>query len=161
MNTARLPPLHEARQLARLRALRVQRAREQVASMQFEVERAAAAVQQRQGRIDGLHREMAALRAAIVTTLAPALPRWSGVASAQQDRLADQIERQETALIDDQNALDAAREKLERARAELTRALAREDAVRGLVDDARRAGTRERERRSEIEVEDQARLRPA
>lgn len=161
MTGPHLPSLHETRQLARLRALRVQRARERVAATQREVERAAEAVQRRNARIEGLRREIAALREAMVTTLAPALPRWSAVASAQQERLSDQLERNETALIDDLNAWEAAQEKLQQARAELTRALAREDAVRGLVDDTRRAGARERERRSELEAEDQARLRPA
>ena len=43
------------------------------------------------------------------------------------------------------------------ARAELTRALAREDAVQGMADDARRAGALAREQRAERESDDQYR----
>lgn len=159
--TQTLPSLHEARQLARLRALRVQRAQAAVATAQADADRAAEVVRARRRTIEALHRDIAALRQAIVTTLAPALPRWSQVTAAQQEHLTDQLEREEYGLIDDEQALEAAQEKLQRARAELTRALAREDAVRGLVDDVRRADAGEHERRAELEVEDQARRRAA
>jgi len=152
-----MPSVTEARQLLRLRSLRVQRAREQIPPAQARADQAYAAVVQRQQQIQYLRRTTDELRDAIVTTLAPRLPRWSEVTTAQQERLADQLERAEYALIDDERALEAAQEKLQQARAELTRALAREDAVRGLADQARRCRALAREQRAEREVDDQAR----
>jgi len=152
-----MPSVTEARQLLRLRSLRVQRAREQIPPAQARADQAYAAVVQRQQQISYLRRESEELREAIVTTLAPRLPRWSEVTTAQQERLADQLERAEYALIDDERALEAAQEKLQQARSELTRALAREDAVRGLADQARRCRALAREQRAEREVDDQAR----
>ena len=64
------------------------------------------------------------------------------------------------ALIDDEHALEQAQERAQQAGAELTRALAREDAVRGLAQQARKAVLRAREQRVELEIEDQGR-RPA
>jgi hypothetical protein len=152
-----LPKRHEAQQLCTLRALRVQRAREGVAQAQVEVDRAAAAVVQRQHEIERARRAIEQLKHAVVTSLAPVLPRWSHITTAQQERLADRLEREEYALIDDEHALEQAQEKLQEARAALTRALAREDAVRGLANETRRAHARERERRAERDSEDQGR----
>jgi flagellar biosynthesis chaperone FliJ len=152
-----MPSVSEARQLHRLRSLRVQRAREQIPPAQAKVDQAFAAVQLRQRQIHHLRRSTEELRDAIVTTLAPRLPRWSEVTTAQQERLADQLERAEYGLIDDQRALEAAQEKLQQARSELTRALAREDAVRGLADEAKRCRAKAREQRAEREVDDQIR----
>jgi len=148
----------EAKQLHRLRTLRVQRAREQIPLAQVEVDQALDAVRMRQRQIEQLQQAIGELRNAIVTTLAPTLPRWSQVTSAQQDRLADQLERDTYGLIDDEHALEAAQEKLQQARSELTRALAREDAVRGLAQEARRNRTAERDQRAERDLDDQ--LRP-
>lgn len=152
-----MPSVTEAKQLHRLRSLRVQRAREQIPPAQAKVDQAFAAVLQRQREIDHLRHEVSGLRDAIVTTLAPRLPRWSQVTSAQQERLADQLERAEYGLIDDEHALEAAQEKLQQARSELTRALAREDAVRGLAEQAKRCRALAREQRAEREVDDQIR----
>ena len=152
---------NEARQLVRLRNLRVQRARERCGQAQAEVEREACAVRDRQQLIERIQNEIDALAHAVVHRLAPRLPRWAGVASAQRERLADSLEREEYALVDDEHRLEEAQERLQQARAELTRALAREDAVRGLADEARRAHALVREQRAELEVEDQARRRQA
>lgn len=158
--TTKLPTPREAAQMLRLRSLRVQRAREACAKAKLEVERAQAAVRERQRTIERGQREMAALAEAVVTTLAPALPRWSGMVAANRERLADQLERDEYALIDDERELEQTQERAQQAGAELTRALAREDAVRGLAKQARSAVLHAREQRTEIEIEDQGR-RPA
>ncbi len=152
-----LPKPHEAQQLARLRSLRVQRARGRVSQVQAEVDRALETVRARQRQIERTRREIDALADAVVHALAPRLPRWGGVASAQRDRLQDRLERDESALIDDEHALERAQERLQQARAELTRALAREDAVRGLADETRRDRLRWIEQRAETELEDQGR----
>ena len=154
---SRLPHPREAKQLCRLRALRVQRARERCAQAQAEVDRSAQVVRERQQQIAQHEREIDALKHAVVHELAPHLPRWSELIAAQKQRLIDRLEREESELIDDEHALEAAQEKLQQARAEVTRALAREDAVAGLARESRRAQLLERERRADLDLEDQGR----
>jgi hypothetical protein len=153
-----LPEPREAQQLYRLRTLRVQRARERCGQAQAEVERAAHEVRERQRLIERCRRAIDALSHAVVNSLAPSLPRWGSMAAAQQDRLADRLERDEYALISDEQRLEEAQERRQEARAELTRALAREDAVRDLAHETRRAHALARERRGELELEDQGRI---
>ncbi len=153
-----LPEPHEAQQLCRLRGLHVKRTRERCAQAQAEVDRALHAVRDRLRKIEGSRREIDVLSHAVVNALAPRLPRWSSVASAQRDRLADRLERDEDALITDEQHLEQAQERAQQARAELTRALAREDAVRSLAQASRRAHTQELDRRAERELEDQVPL---
>jgi|KBSSwiStaDraftv2_1062776.scaffolds.fasta_scaffold1362392_2 flagellar biosynthesis chaperone FliJ len=161
MTAARMPRPHEAQQLARLRALRVQRARERIAPAQAAVDQAAQAVRARHQKIADLRGTITLSREAVVTTLAPSLPRWSAVTGAHLERLIDQLERNEYELIQDDRALEAAQEQLQQARSELTRALAREDAVQGLARQVKRARLIEREQRAERELDDQARPRSA
>jgi hypothetical protein len=161
MTAARMPRPHEAQQLARLRALRVQRARERIAPAQATVDQAAQAVRARHQKIADLRGTITLSREAVVTTLAPSLPRWSAVTGAHLERLIDQLERNEYELIQDDRALEAAQEQLQQARSELTRALAREDAVQGLARQVKRARLIEREQRAERELDDQARPRSA
>ena len=129
----------------------------EIAKAKLEVEKAQKTVQERQRAIERSQRRMTELADAIVTTLAPDLPRLSGLIAAHRERLADQLERDEYALIDDEHELEAAQERAQQAGAELTRALAREDAVRGLAKQARRAVQHAREQRAELEIEDQGR----
>jgi len=152
-----LPKRHEAQQLCKLRALRVQRAREAVVQAQAEVDAAAEKVRERQRKIEHLRDSLDKLQKAVVTSLAPVLPRWSSVASAQREKLADRLARDEYALIEDERNLETMQEKLQAARAEVTRALAREDAVRGLANETKRAHALRREQRAELEIEDQGR----
>jgi hypothetical protein len=155
--TTSLPEPREAQQLCRLRTLRVQRAREHCAQAQAEVARAAQAVRDRQRLIEHGRGAMQQLAHDVVHALAPRLPRWSTMASAQRERLADRLERDEYALISDQERLEESQERLQQARADLTRALAREDAVRGLAQQVRRSHALARERLVERELDDQAR----
>ena len=152
-----LPKRHEAQQLCKLRSLRVQRARAGVVQAQAEVDRAAEVVKERQRKIEHLRDSLEKLQNAVVTSLVPVLPRWSSVAAAQREKLADRLERDEYALIGDERNLEAAHEKLQAARAEVTRALAREDAVRGLANETTRAHALRREQRAELEIDDQGR----
>jgi hypothetical protein len=154
-----LPELHEARQLCKLRGLRVTRAREGVAKAAAEVEAARQQVESRQRDIDATRRSIESLQHDLVHSLAPDLPRWSDLAKAQLDRLADKLERAEYYLIEDEHKLESAQDSLQQARAELTRALAREDAVRGLEQQTRRAQHADRERRAERELEEQGQRR--
>jgi len=143
--------------LCRLRGLRVQRAREQVARAQAQVEVALQSVRRRNEQIAHVQGAIVALREGIVGALAPSLPRWSQITVAQQARLDEQLERHEYDLHKEEQALEQTQEKLQQARADLTRALAREDAVRGLAQQAQRAHLLERDRRAERELDDQAR----
>ena len=161
MTAARMPRPHEAHQLARLRALRVQRARERIAPAQAAVDQAIQALQERQRKIAQLRHQLSESREAVVTSLAATLPRWSAVAGAHLDRLTEQIERNEYFLTEDDRALEGAQEQLQQAKADLTRALAREDAVQGLAREVKRARQLEREQRAERELDDQARSRSA
>jgi len=157
MSAARMPRPHEAQQLARLRALRVQRARERIAPAQAAVDQAVRALRERQQKIAALRTRLTESRAAVVTSLAPTLPRWSALAGAHLEQLVDQLDRNEYFLREDDHALEAAQEQLQQARSELTRALAREDAVQGLVRQVKRTRLLEREQRAERELDDQGR----
>ena len=152
-----LPHPRDAQQLARLRSLRVQRARDRCTESQAEVECAMEAIEKRQQEIERRRREMTSLAHEMVHGLAQAMPRWAELVDAQREKLSEALERAEYALIRDERELEDAQERLQQARAELTRALAREDAVRGLADEARRAHVRMREQRAELELEDQGR----
>jgi flagellar biosynthesis chaperone FliJ len=152
-----LPKRHEAQQLCKLRALRVQRAREGVAKAQAECARVEEVVRKRQHEVDTTRRAGEDLQNAVVTSLVPSLPRWSEVAGAQRERLTDQLERLEYALVQDEHRLEQAQEAVQAARAELTRALAREDTVRDLAKQAQRAFALKREQLAEREIEDQGR----
>lgn len=151
--------IREAQELLRLRALRVERLRARCAEAQAAVEEAVRVLRQRQESIEARRREMQQLKHGLVGALAPSLPRWAEVAAAERERLADRLERLEVALIDDEEHLEERQEQLQKRRAELTRALAGQDAVRSLMDTARRELARTLERRQEVEVEDQGRRR--
>ena len=76
---------------------------------------------------------------------------------AERLRLAEQLERDEDALIGESQALEEAREAAAQARIALARAMAREDVVSDLVRQARRARDYVCEQRMELELEDQGR----
>jgi multidrug resistance efflux pump len=154
MNPAHLPKPHEAKQLCRLRALRVQRARERCAEAHALVEQATEAVRERERQIERLQRELAEFQEARTHQLAPHLPRWGTMVDAHRDKLVDRLERAESGLVSDEQELEQAQERLQEARAELTRALARQDAVQGVATETRRHRERTREARGDLELED-------
>ena len=151
--TPALPQPHEARQLCRLRALRVQRHQARCAQARAAVDQAAQVVRQRQLAIAQGQARVDRLASDVVHGLAPQLPRWAGMAMAQRARLDEQLERDQYGLIDDERRLEQAQEALAQAMAELTRALAREDVVKDLSAQAHRAQQRSREVRQERELE--------
>ena len=153
--TSRLPAPGEAQQLVRLRTLRVQRAREGCAAAAAAIEAAQQAVADRQRRITRVRSEQDALGRSVAQGFDGGLARWSRLLVAQRDKLADRLERDEYALVGDERKLEEAQEAAAEARAELTRALAREDAVRGLLAESRKAVALVREQRAEAEQEDQ------
>jgi leucyl-tRNA synthetase len=152
---SRLPDPHDAQQLCRLRQLRVQRARDNCKQAQAAVVSAQETVNSRQQQIVQGRQAIDEWGRAVVNELAPQLPRWASLIVAQRDRLSERLERDEYALIDDERQLEQVQEQAQQARAALTRALAQEDAVRGLLAQARQALGAARERRAEVELEDQ------
>jgi hypothetical protein len=153
----RLPTPLEAAQLLRLRALRVTRAQERCTAAGREVSDAQGAVHQRQQLIDASRSAIGSLAQAVVTSLAVHLPRWNGWVDAHRAGLAERLERDEDAMIDDARRLADARAAQVAAQVELARSRARQDVVRGLEEQARRGHLLAVEQRSELEVEDQGR----
>ena len=143
--------LHDARQLKRLRELRERTALTALRTAEREVRAAEEALQQRQQLMQRLQGERDQLTQRIVHECAPRLGRLAGYASAAQEDLDDQLERTEYALIDDEDALSAAREKAAEARAAWLRAVSQNGSAQTLVDDARKALLRERDTRQERE----------
>lgn len=157
--SAALPSVQEAVQLHRLRALRVQRAREALAQANAQVRQAAEAVLQREQVAQASRCAMDQLAREVVSSLAPQLPRWSALIRAERERRFEHWERAVDAVIGANEDLAQARDKARQAGADLTRALGREDTVRDLLGQARRAQALLREQRAEVELEDQGRIR--
>lgn len=152
--TAVLPKRHEARQLVKLRGLRVQRAREGVAKAQEALHKVEESIRQRQRAVERTRTALENLQASVVTSLVPSLPRFGELAGRQRAYLAEMVERAAYALVEEERRLEGAQEALQAAKAELTRALAREDTVRDLARQAQRAFLAERERKAEVDLED-------
>jgi hypothetical protein len=158
--TGILPTPQEAQELRELRGLRVTRARERHAVACREVSAAELAVRQRQQAIEAGKAAIATLAGAVVTSLAPHLPRWHGVLHAQQARLAERLERDEDALIGESRRLDETQAAAQQTRLAVSRALAREDVAQDLAKQARQARSAAAERRAEVELEDQRPVAP-
>jgi ATP-dependent exoDNAse (exonuclease V) beta subunit len=150
----RLPSPRDAARLVQLRSLRVQRAREAFTAASAAVLDAEHALQDRQRSIERIRREIDALGQSVMQGFDGQLPRWSQQLVLQRDKLADRLERAEYALTGDERRLEEAQEAAAQAQAELTRALARDDAVRGLLHESRRAVDKLREQRAEREQDD-------
>jgi hypothetical protein len=154
----RLPTLQETAQLLRLRDLRMMRAIKRRAAAADEVTAAEIAFHERQQLIHESRSAIDSLAEAVVTSLAPHLPRWNGTIGAHRGCLAERLERHEDAMIDDARRLDTARDADERARNELARARARQEVASDLDHRARLGRVHVLEQRSELETEDQRRL---
>jgi hypothetical protein len=152
--SATLPKRHEAKQLVKLRALRVQRAREDVAKAQEALKQVEEAIRNRQRNVEAARTALENLQQSVVTSLVPSLPRFGEMTGIQRARLAERLERAEYALIEEERRLEGAQEAVQAARAELTRALAREDTVRDLARQAQRAFVAQRENKAEVDMED-------
>lgn len=140
----------------RLRALRAERARTALAEAESAASAAAAVVDQRLGAIDAGRRRLAALAQGWSGPACAAWPRWGQALASWRETLLDRLERDEYALADEEHALEQARDRVQQRRAELARALAREEAVQCLLDEHRRGARRQQERRAEREQDDAA-----
>ena len=148
--------VREQGQWLRLRELRVQRAREQLAAADAACAAAQQAVLARQQAIEQCRAELRAHAESGVGAWAAHLPRWGNMFSVHRDRLAERLERAEYALIDDERALEQAQEARQQKRADLSRALAREGAVQTLVKAMGDARIQLREVRAELDNDERA-----
>ena len=143
--------LQDARQLQRLRELRERKALAALRRAEADVAAAEEAVAMRQRASDRRQQQRDQLSQRIVHDCAPQLGRLADCASATQADLDDQLERTEYALIDDEDALGAAREQAAEARAAWLRAVSQSGSAQTLVGDARKAVLRERDTRLDRE----------
>lgn len=149
--------LHDLTQLQRLRELREAAARRACAELRRARDEAVVAIAQRQQAIHLLRRDIAAQARHLVGEGATALPQLSGMAAAHREWLDDRLERAEYALIDDEDALEAAEARLAEAEAALRRCSAQCQAVQDLRADARRRLLRLQDQKLERELEPQRR----
>lgn len=147
----------DGRQWLRLRQLRVQRAREAVSAALRDEAQARAAVADREARIDQGRDALDTLARHWGGEGCVALPRWNGQLQAHRDALAERLERDEYALIDEHAALERTQATVRQRRAELVRAEAREAAVDATLKDQRRQAAQAREQLAELEAEDACR----
>ena len=92
---------------------------------------------------------------------APQLARFAPQAAAQRAWLDDQLERDEYALIDDEEERGVRQQALDDAMREWQRQRAREDGMRDLLQQARGQLQRLEELRAELDAEDRLVRRPA
>ncbi len=160
MNLALQLPARDAQQWLRLRQLRVQRARQALAGAQATEREAQQAVQARQQRIEAGQAQLDALTRHWTGAGCADMPRWAAQVDAHRAALAERLERDEYALIDESDSLRQAQATVQQRRAELARAQAREDAVDATLQDRRRHLARSREHQAELDAEDASRLPP-
>jgi chromosome segregation ATPase len=149
----------DGRQWLRLRQLRVQRARQALAQAEGQAAQARAVVNDRQLRIEQGRARLAELAQHWGGTGSVDMPRWGDQLKAHRESLAERLERDEYALLDEQEALAQAEDVVRQRRADLTRAQAREAAVDATLKDQRRDLLLARDQRAELEAEDACRPR--
>jgi hypothetical protein len=147
-------PAADGRQWLRLRQLRVQRARQALAQAQAALGQALAAVQAREASIARHREQIVALALHWGGPGSVAMPRWGRQVQAHGEALAERLERDEYALLDERETLQQAEGAVRERRADLARAQAREDAVEATLKDQRRQLSQAREQQAELEAED-------
>lgn len=147
-------PAADGRQWLRLRQLRVQRARQALAEAQAAERQAQQAIQARQALIDASRERLDALARHWGGPGSADMPRWGAQLAAHRAALSERLERDEYALLDEEEALTAASATVQQRRAELARAQAREDAVDATLQAQRRTTAQAREQQAELEAED-------
>lgn len=147
----------DGRQWLRLRQLRVQRARMALAVAQEQECKALATVAEREERIAQGRMRLSALALHWGGAGSVDMPRWGQQLQAHRDAVAERLERDEYALLDEQETLEQARAVVAQRRAELARAQARESAVDATLKDQRRVLLLAREQQAELEAEDACR----
>lgn len=145
------------RQWLKLRELRVQRARHALAQAQDAERQARALVQDRERRVEAGRQQLDALARHWGGAGSVDMPRWGDQVKAHRDALAERLERDEYALLDEQEDLDKAEAAVRDRRAELARAQAREQAVDATLKDQRRLDLQARDQLAELDAEEATR----
>lgn len=143
----------ELRQLLRLRELREDAARRAHELCRTRRDDALRAVREREAELQAQRTERDELAAYTAGDGASAMPRLAGYASARRELLDDRIERNEYALIDDEEALADAERELQQAREAWSQARARTQAVGDLRERTSRHAAHASEQRAERELE--------
>ncbi|MDT7837967.1 hypothetical protein [Aquabacterium sp. OR-4] len=144
----------DARQWQRLRQLHVQRERRALAQARAAEARARDSVSRREHGIAQQHQALQALARHWGGAGCVDLPRWAGQLAAHRAVLHERLERDEYALIDEQQALHGAQQQVQRCRAALARAQARESAVDATLADRQRLRLGHHEQQAELEADD-------
>lgn len=144
----------EGRQWLRLRELRVQRARRALADAVAAERTARDAVEQGRQLVDAGRQRLDELARQWSGSGCVDLPRWGGQLIAHRAALEERLERDEYALLEAQEALQARQAAVQQRQAELARAQARADAVDATLQTQRRERAREHEQRAELDTED-------
>jgi len=150
-NTDFARQLHDARQLKRLRELRERTALNTLRSAEAELQAAIQVMQKRQATIVSLQNERQSLAQRMIGELAPDMARLASYVSALQDKLDDDLERAEYALIDDEQAVANVQAKVNQARQAWLHAVSSHGAATNLVGETSQALHRDREARAERE----------
>ena len=149
----------DGRQWLRLRQLRVQRARQALAVAEGQAAQARAVVEDREVRIEQGRTRLADLAQHWGGPGSADMPRWGDQLKAHRESLAERLERDEYALLDEQELLEKAEAVVRERRAEMARAQAREAAVDATLKDQRRDLLLARDQQAELEAEDAYRPR--
>jgi multidrug resistance efflux pump len=157
MSSAALLPQAHARQWLRLRQLRVQRARQALARAQAEEGQARAAVNAREVQIEQGRARLTGLLSHWGGPGSADMPRWGDQVQAHREALAERLERDEYALLDERETLEQAQGVVRERRADLARAESREAAVEATLKDQRRQARQAHEQQAELEAEDAGR----
>lgn len=144
----------DARQWLRLRQLRVQRARAALALALTAVHEAQQVIAARQARIDEARVRLADLTTTWSGAGCVDMPRWGAQLGAHRAALSERLERDDYALLDEQETLRECQAMVAQRRAELARAQAREDAVDATLRTQRRERAHTQEQQAELDAED-------
>lgn len=149
----------DERQWRWLRTLRADRAREALVQAERQHDLARQRLEDREARVRTHRAALRELDRRRTEEWAPELPRWATTISRHRERLFEQLEREEYALIDDRHAVAKAAETVRTCRATLARALTRREAMETLLATQHREQRRSTERRLQSSLDD--RQRPA
>lgn len=147
-------PPKELAQLLRLRQVRVDAAQAAVNQQRAECEQAAAAVQARLLQIESDRRSVGVHAVYTVGRGADDLPRMAELFSAFRARLDDTLERNEYALVDDEETLEASEARLRERREHWMREQSRRDGVEEALQRSRRAVARHADVQAEHDTDE-------
>ena len=154
MSTACPLPAADGRQWLRLRQLRVQRARLALAEAMAAAQQAQQAVAAREALVDAGRDRLDELARTWSGAGCVDLPRWGELLAAHRAALAERLERDEYALLEERETLQQRQATVQQHRVALARAQAREDAVDATLQTQRRDLARVQEQHAELDAEE-------